>query len=77
MFKLLDHFLKIKFMQHQTNEGDCGIFAVEEVFCKCHLQEAGKTIYFEGCSTWYHSTCENIPKKAWAKKAKWLCLSCH
>ena len=50
---------------------------IVEVFCKCRLQEAGKMIYCEGCSTWYHSTCEKIPKKAWAKKANWLCSSCH
>ena len=40
-----------------------------KVFCKCRLQEEGKTViccdrYLE----WYHSTCEvNVPAIAWRR----------
>ena len=46
------------------------------VYCKCRLQEEGNMIYCEGCDTWYHSTCDNIQKMAWAKDSTWLCSSC-
>ena len=46
------------------------------VFCKCRLQEGGDMICCESCETWYHSTCDKIPKTAWAKGSTWLCSSC-
>ena len=35
MFKLLDYFFKIDFMQHQTNVDDCGVFAIAFAMAIC------------------------------------------
>ena len=48
---------------------------IVEVFCKCRLQEAGKMIYCEGCSTWYHSICEKSPKNGPTKLTGYVRLA--
>ena len=62
--------------QHQYCQTVCKTENVP-VYCKCRLQEEGNMICCEGCGTWYHSTCDNIPKTAWAKESTWLCSSCN
>ena len=44
-----------------------------QVYCRCRLQEGPMTLC-EGCDTWFHKTCENIPKSAWEKDSKWFYL---
>ena len=61
--------------QRQQHHRSCRTETVQ-VYCRCRLQEEGPMILCEGYDTWFHKTCENIPKSAWEKDSKWLCFTC-
>ena len=49
-----------------------------KVFCKCRLQEEGKTVICcDRRLELYHSTCEvNVPAIAWRGDTTWTCTAC-
>ena len=61
--------------QRQQHHRSCRTETVQ-VYCRCRLQEEGPMILCEGCDTWFHKTCDNIPESAWEKDSKRLCFTC-
>ena len=59
--------------RHETTRAE-----MVKVFCKCRLQEEGKTVICcDRCLEWYHSTCEvNVPAIAWRGDTTWTCTAC-